>query len=85
MATASMCRLPLMTIAAVTLVRTPVRWTNWPSLPPALRVRFVPATGKTGAIYPYFYCLGRSKKRFDCQLPYLAGAMIRTCGWPSAR
>lgn len=30
------------------------------------------STGKTGTIYPYFYCLGRNKKRSDCQLPYLA-------------
>jgi site-specific DNA recombinase len=27
--------------------------------------------GKSGAVYPYYYCLGRNKKRTDCQLPFL--------------
>jgi site-specific DNA recombinase len=27
--------------------------------------------GKTGTVYPYYYCLGRNKKRTDCDLPYL--------------
>ena len=27
--------------------------------------------GKNGSIYPYFYCLGRNKKRTECDLPYL--------------
>ena len=27
--------------------------------------------GKSGAVYPYYYCLGRNKKRIDCQLPFL--------------
>ncbi len=27
--------------------------------------------GKSGAVYPYFYCLGRNKKRTPCTLPFL--------------
>ena len=27
--------------------------------------------GKTGTVYPYFYCLGRNKKRTACDLPFL--------------
>jgi len=27
--------------------------------------------GKGGKHYPYFFCLGRNRKRTDCDLPYL--------------
>jgi site-specific DNA recombinase len=30
------------------------------------------STGKAGGKYPYFYCLGRNKKRTTCTLPYLS-------------
>jgi site-specific DNA recombinase len=32
--------------------------------------------GKTGTVYPYFYCLGRNKKRTPCDLPYLAAETV---------
>ncbi len=35
------------------------------------RIGFCVSTGKTGEKYPYFFCLGRAKKRTDCTLPYL--------------
>jgi len=34
------------------------------------RLGFCYASGR-GGVYPYFYCLGRNKKRTGCQLPYL--------------
>ena len=34
------------------------------------RLGFGYAKGK-GGTYPYFFCLGRNKKRTDCDLPYL--------------
>ena len=35
------------------------------------RLGFGYSRGKGGTKYPYFYCLGRNKKRTDCNLPYL--------------
>jgi site-specific DNA recombinase len=35
------------------------------------RLGFCTSRGKGGGLYPYFFCLGRNKKRTDCQLPYL--------------
>ncbi len=35
------------------------------------RLGFGYSRGRNGTKYGYFFCLGRSKKRTDCQLPYL--------------
>ena len=35
------------------------------------RLGYSKSTGKNGERYGYFFCLGRNKKRNDCQLPYL--------------
>jgi site-specific DNA recombinase len=32
--------------------------------------------GKSGIVYPYFYCLGRNKKRTHCDLPYLGAELV---------
>ncbi|MCA1701739.1 MAG: recombinase family protein [Actinobacteria bacterium] len=34
------------------------------------RLGFGYSKGKTGERYPYFFCLGRNKKRTDCDFPY---------------
>ncbi len=34
------------------------------------------SSNKTGTKYPYFYCLGRNKKRTDCDLPYLPAEQV---------
>jgi site-specific DNA recombinase len=36
------------------------------------RLGFGASRGKTGRLYPYFFCLGRNKKRTGCDLPYLS-------------
>src|SRR5680860_340769 len=35
------------------------------------RLGFSYSRGKGGKHYPYFFCLGRNRKRTDCDLPYL--------------
>ena len=36
------------------------------------RIAYGISTGKAGGKYPYFFCLGRAKKRTDCDLPSLS-------------
>lgn len=36
------------------------------------RIAYGISTGKSGGKYPYFFCLGRAKKRTDCNLPSLS-------------
>jgi DNA invertase Pin-like site-specific DNA recombinase len=36
------------------------------------RLGFGASRGKSGRLYPYFFCLGRNKKRTGCDLPYLS-------------
>ena len=33
-------------------------------------------TGKSGTSYPYFFCLGRHRRRTECDLPYLPAAKV---------
>ena len=40
------------------------------------RLGFGSSRGKGGGLYPYFFCLGRSKKRTDCDLPYLPAELM---------
>ncbi len=40
------------------------------------RLGFGHSRGKTGRLYPYFFCLGRNKKRTGCDLPYLSADAI---------
>ena len=40
------------------------------------RLGYSRSTGKNGLHYGYFFCLGRNKKRNDCQLPYLPADQV---------
>jgi site-specific DNA recombinase len=40
------------------------------------RLGFGFSRGKRGTQYPYFFCLGRNKKRTDCRLPYLPAEQV---------
>lgn len=35
------------------------------------RLGFASTKNRYGVVYPYFFCLGRNKKRTDCDMPYL--------------
>ena len=40
------------------------------------RLGFGSSRGRTGELYPYFFCLGRNKKRTECDMPYLPAELM---------
>jgi site-specific DNA recombinase len=40
------------------------------------RLGYGASRGKGGGRYPYFFCLGRNKKRTECDLPYLPASLM---------